>query len=80
MRSVVSEITDQLHEQFQNVVEELKEIKGSMEGAEQAMDNIAGSVESTSEAVNNQADMTSKIQSRLEKNNLTAEEAKQITE
>ena len=78
--NVVSEITDQLHEQFQNVVEELKEINGSMEGAEQAMDNIAGSVESTSEAVNNQADMTSKIQSRLEKTNLAAEEAKQITE
>ena len=76
----VSEVTGQLNENFQNVVKELKNINESMESADTAIDNIAGSSESTAQAVNHQADMTEEIHTRLERTNITAEEARQTTE
>ena len=77
---MVSEVTEQLNEQFHSVVAELQNINGAVESADEAMMNIAESAESTSEAVSNQADMTEQIQLRLERNTDTAESAKQITE
>ena len=76
----VSQIAEQLDDNFQNVVKELKTINESMENAENAIDNIASSSENSAQAVNKQADMTEEIQSRLEKTNRNAEDAKQTTD
>lgn len=78
--STVSQITEQLDTQFQDVVEDLKVINESMSNAEIAIDNIANSSENSAQAVNKQADMTEEIQSRLDKTNHTAEDAKQTTD
>ena len=78
--NVVTEVTEQLHVQFQSVVQELQNINEAVASADDAMEDIADSTENTSEAVSNQADMTEQIQQRLERNTVTADSAKQITE
>lgn len=76
----VSGISNELNEKFSHVVEDMKNINEAMQRADQAMDIIARSTGSTSGAVNEQADMTGQIQSRLEKNSATAEQAQKITD
>ena len=77
---VVAGIVEQLNEDFTGVINEMTEINEAMDSAQTAMDGIAGSSENTAQAVNEQADMTGQIQTRLERTNKTAEDAKQITE
>lgn len=76
----VSGIVENLNDNFQNVVEELKTINDSMGNADNTIEGIAGNSERTAQAVNHQADMTGQIQVRLESTNTTAEEARKTTE
>ena len=78
--NAVSEIVGSLTENFNNVLNELKEINTTMRDANMAIENIAGSSEHTAEAVNSQADMTGQIQVSLESTNKTADNAKNTTD
>ncbi len=78
--NAVSQIADQLNNNFQAVMAELKNMTEVISNADIAIDNIAKSSDSSAVAVNKQADMTEEIQSRLETTNKTAESAQNTTE
>lgn len=80
INGMVSELTDTLNKQFHGVVEELKCINESVEGADSIMNSIADSTQDTSDAVGNQAEMTTQIHDKLERNTAIAENVKNITE
>ena len=80
INGMVSELTDTLNKQFHGVVEELKCINESVEGADSIMNSIADSTQDTSDAVENQAEMTTQIHDKLERNTAIAENVKNITE
>ncbi len=77
---IVSEIVEGMEEEFQNVLKDLHAVNTSMDTAHNAIDGIAESTESTASAANHQAEMTGNIQTRLEKTNNTALEAKATAE
>lgn len=76
----VEGIVEKLDGDFRDIMNELDVVHGSVDSASLAMDSIAASSESTAEAVNHQADMTGRIQARLENTNETAIEAMDTTE
>lgn len=73
---VVGEITDD----FAGVLDELVEINQSIENTSMAMEQIAAGSESTASEASSQASMTTEIQSRLEKTNTAANDAREISE
>ncbi len=77
--NIVSDIVENLNDNFLAVVKELEMINESMRNADCAIDNIAQGSESTADAVNQQAGMTEEIQSRLENSNIAAENARNTT-
>ncbi len=76
----VAGIVEKLDDDFNEVRAELGMINEAMNTAHASMDEIAKNSENTAEAVNHQADMTGQIQTRLESTNVTASDAKDITD
>lgn len=76
----VSEIVEEVANQFVEVITGLDGVKESMSTVDHSMNDIANSSESTAIAVNNQADRTADIQQRLENTSRSASEARQTTD
>ena len=76
----VSEIVEQIANDFVEVITGLDGVKESMSAVDQTMSDIAENSENTAVAVNHQADRTTDIQQRLENTSQSAAEARQMTD
>lgn len=76
----VSEIVEQIANDFVEVITGLDGVKESMSVVDQSMNDITDSSESTAVAVNHQADRTTDIQQRLENTSQSAAVARNTTD
>lgn len=78
--NTVADIVEKMDEDFRKVMGELETMNESVGSANNAMDDIAESSENTASAVSRQANMTDRIQTRLETANETASDAQTTTQ